>query len=236
LTPYIAAADRTWHIYARIFADWTDFADLATFDSKTGVLAHYSPGAEVRKRDSLLPKRRSRAGLAVPAIQYKPVERAMIKIVDAARTNSSVDWAGFETTTITKSVATLEDLGFILRKSRAIEVLPKAIDFVSTPERRPELFAEGALKNRAFAVFVEILEEHKNRGQTLAQLGLELNKRLSVDWKQSTAETNAKIMLDWARHTRLAPGVFATNRRGPRKGWKDVDAETLPLFDAEGES
>jgi hypothetical protein len=91
--PYISATDRTWHIYARIFADWMDFAGLATYDSNAGVLADYSPGAEVRKRDSLMPKRRG--GITVPSIQYKPIEQAMIRIVEAAQMNSSVDWTDF---------------------------------------------------------------------------------------------------------------------------------------------
>jgi hypothetical protein len=232
--PYISAADRTWQTYARFFGDWTHFADLATFDSNAGVLTYYSPGAEVRKRDSLLPKRRG--GITVPSIQYSPVEKAIVKIVEAAQTNSVVDWSDFRISTITKAVGTLEDLGFIVRKSRTIEVLPKAIEFVSNPNRRPELFAEGALKNRAFATLIEILNRHKRTGQTLTGLGEELKARLGVDWKPSTAETNVKIMLDWARHTKLAPGIFSKVRRGPRKGWKDADGQTTPLFEIEEEA
>ena len=225
--PYISAAEPTWKTYTRTLAGWMDFADLIIFDHEEG-LTRYTPGTEVRKRDSLLPKRRG--GITVPSIQYAPIEKTAIKIVEAANTNSPIEWTGLKNSTIAKSVGMLEDLGFVLRKRHTITLLPKAIEFVSTPNKRPELFAEGSLKIRAFATFVEILDKHKSTGRTLAELGNELNEELGTSWKESTAETNAKIMLDWARHAELAPGVFAKTRQGPRKGWKQIDKWTEPLF------
>lgn len=227
--PYISASDKTWHTYARVFATWTDFAELTTFDNDENLLIHYASGKEVRKRDSLLPKRRG--GITVPSIQYKPIEEAILRIVYAAQTNKAVDWTGIKKSTITKSVGTLEDVGFIVRKHRSITVLPVAVDFAANPGRRSELFAEGALRIKAFAAFVEILETHKEVGRTLHELGEESKIKLGAGWKESTAETNAKIMLDWARHTDLAPGSFSDVRRGPKKGWKHADPNAVPLFD-----
>jgi len=226
--PYISAAEQTWKTYARILAEWMDLADLIIFDNEKGSLSRYAPGTEVRKRDRLLPRRRG--GMKVPSIQYTPIERTIIRIVEAVETGSSIDWTGMTNSTIAKAVGTLEDLGFVVRKRHAITVLPKAVEFVSLPERRAELFGEGAVKIRAFATFVEILNEYKHRGRTLAELGVELNRRLGVEWKESTAKTNAKIMLDWARHTGLAPGAFAEIRQGPKKGWRENDGLTSPLF------
>lgn len=89
------------------------------------------------------------------------------------------------------------------------------------------------MKNRDFATFIEIHNEHQKVGRTLSQLGEELKARLGVDWKPSTAEPNAKIMLDWARHTRLAPGLFSETRRGPRRGWKRDDGQAPRLFNVD---
>lgn len=229
--PYISAAEQTWRTYARILAEWMDLADLIIFDNEEGSLSRYTPGTEVRKRDRLLPRRRG--GMKVPSIQYAPIEGTVIRIVKAVESDSPIDWTGMTNSTIAKAVGTLEDLGFVVRKRHAIEILPKAVEFVSSSERRAELFGEGAVKIKAFATFIEILNEYKHKGRTLAELGVELNHRLGVEWKESTAKTNAKIMLDWARHTGLAPGTFAEVRQGPRKGWRENDGLTSPLFTLE---
>lgn len=226
--PYISAAEQTWRTYARVLAEWMDSAGLIVFDGEQNVLNRYTPGTEVRKLDSLLPKRRG--GMTVPSIQYAPIEKVITKIVNAIETGDAIDWSGMTNSTIAKSVGTLEDLGFVIRKRHVITVLPTAMEFVSRPDQRAELFRDGALRMRSFAIFVELLNEHKSAGGTLTELGTELRNRLGVNWKEGTAKTNAKIMLDWARHTKLAPGAFAKTRRGPRKGWRQVDSRTQPLF------
>ena len=224
--PYISATKQTWRTYARIFTDWMDTADLAIFDSKEGTLTRYIPGTEVRERRLLLAKRRG--GIRIPGIQYTPVMNAAMRVVQALKGDGRIDWTGFKKSTIAKSLATLEDLGFIIRKPRSITVLGKATKFVEVPENRPVLFAEGALKIKAFAIFVKILEVYKDTGCSLSKLAAELREKLGSDWKDGTAETYAKIMLDWARHTTLAPGVFAEIRRGrKRDGKKKFDSQTL---------
>jgi hypothetical protein len=206
--PYISATQKTWRYYARSFADWMDAADIAIFDSRKGRISRYQPRTEVRER-RILPSR-SRGGISVPRIQYSPVERAAIRLVEALTRENRIDWSGFERSTVFKSLLTLEDLGFISRKTQAIEVLPRGIEFATDPARRRELFAEGALRMKAFSAFVEVLEQHRDMWLSLPELGEVIREKLGTDWKVSTATTNAKIMLDWARHAGLAPGVYAT--------------------------
>ncbi|HEX7575510.1 MAG TPA: hypothetical protein VF360_03960 [Candidatus Methanoperedens sp.] len=227
--PYISATDKTWQIYARVFAGWIDFADLAIFESKEGTITNYMPGNEVRKRDLLLPKRRG--GSTIPSIQYTPVEKAAIRIVQALQGNSEIDWTGFKKSTRYKTLTTLEDLGFITRKTRSINVLPKAMEFVTFPDRRPALFADGALKMRTFAAFVDILREHKEKGRTISQLASELRDKLNVNWKEGTATWSVKIMLDWARHTGLAPDIYSINRSHSKRRYTKKETHIqLPLF------
>lgn len=227
--PYISATDQTWKIYARVFAGWIDFADLAIFESKEGTITNYMPGNEVRKRDLLLPKRRG--GSTIPSIQYTPVEKAALRIVQALQGNSEIDWTGFKKSTRYKTLTTLEDLGFITRKTRSINVLPKALEFVAFPDRRPALFADGALKMRIFAAFVDILREDKEKGRTISQLASELRRKLSVNWKEGTATWSVKIMLDWARHTGLAPDVYSINRSHSKRRYTKKETHIqLPLF------
>jgi hypothetical protein len=209
--PYITARRQTWLTYARIFAGWMDAADLAVFNRNKGTLERYEPGTQIRDRELLFARPR---GAPIPRIQYSPIETVAIRLVAALQEDRRVDWSDVSRSTIFKSLASLEDLGFIVRGPQSvIRVRETALDFVLDPEKRPTLFAEGAMKMESFAAFIAILEAHKDVGRTLAELGGELKDKLGLDWKLSTAETNAKIMLDWARHTHLAPGVFAARRR-----------------------
>ena len=141
-----------------------------------------------------------------------------------------MNWTGLRKNTVFRALATLEDLGFILREAPLIKVLPRAKAFVENPNDRPSLFAEGALQLASFSVFIDILKSKQTKGGTLLELGRELQEKLRENWKESTLETIAKIMLDWARHTNLAPGVFAKIRKGPIKGWKKKEDSQLSLF------
>ncbi len=208
--PYTSAADQTWHMYARIFAGWIDFTDLAIYNSSRRVLTSYLPGAEVRKRNLLLPKRRS--GVIVPPIQYTPVEKIAITIVRAAQGKTPIDWSGFTKSTVAKSLLALEDIGFIARKAQSIEVSAKGLEFVLSPERRPELFAEGALKMSTFSTFIDVLKGYKGTSLNIVLLGNILRERLEVDWTDETTASNVKIMLNWARYTDLAPTIFDRTR------------------------
>jgi len=227
LCPYLSIPKQTWLTYARLFAKWLNAADLALLDNKKRILTRYNPATEIRERRLVLPKRH---GTKTPQIQYSPVEDIAIRLCQALQEDGRVDWTGLKKSTIFRALATLEDFGFIQRKTQLIKVLPKCFEFVSNPERRPILFAESARKLVSFVEFIEILNIYKDKGNTLLALGLELRGKLGVSWKESTAEKIAKILLDWARHTKLAPGVFAHVRRGPLKGWKKKKDGQIPLF------
>lgn len=217
--PYISATKQTWDSYARIFANWMDAADLAIYYRRESTLNHYTPGSEVREPHLRFGKRRG--GVRVPYIQCMPVTKVARKLFHAAQTGGRVDWADSAKSTVAKSLATLEDLGFITRKGNTITLRPELAMFVLSPEEKAvSLFADRAMTIESFATFINILNAHKDEGVTTSQLGSELIKQLGADWQQSTAETTAKILLDWARHTKLAPGVFAKTAKGPRRGWK----------------
>lgn len=226
--PYISATDKTWKVYARIFIDWMNFADLAISDSRDNTISQYIPGTAIRERR--MPVRKPRIEIAIPLVQYTPIEKILIKITDAVINNSKLDWSGIKKSTVNKSLTMLELLNFIIRKPSYITVLSRAKDFALYPEKRPSLFAEEALKIKSFATFIDILNFHKDTQQTLLNLGVELREKLNTNWENSTAEINAKIMLDWARHSKLAPETFAKIRKGPLKGSKFVNNNQQLLF------
>lgn len=225
--PYISIPRQTWLTCARILARWMDAADLALLDKKNRRLICFDPRTEIRERQLLLPKRR---GAKTPRIQYTPVENVASRLVQALHGTGIVNWTGLGKSTIFSALAVLEDLGFIIRKAPLIKVLPKGLEFVSNPDKRPLLFAEGALQMTSFAIFIEILKAHQEKEKTLLKLGLELREKLGKSWQENTAETIAKIMMDWARHSKLAPGVFAEIRKGPIKGWKKKEDSQMTLF------
>jgi hypothetical protein len=200
---YISATRQGWLTYARILAQWLDTADIALLDKKNRKLICFDPATEIRERHLLLPKRR---GAKIPQIQYSPVEDIAIRLVRALHGDGKVNWTGLGKSTIFRALATLEDLGFIVRKTSLIKVLPKGEEFVSNPDRRALLFAQGALQLTSFSRFLKILESHQAKGNTLLKLGLEIGENLGTNWKNSTAETMAKIMLDWARHANAGLG------------------------------
>jgi hypothetical protein len=227
LFPFIKMTGPAWLKHAHILGEWLDTADLALLNKKDKTIAHFDPATDIRVRNLFLPKRR---GSKTPRIQYASVENVAVRLVHALKEDGWVDWTGLHKNTIFKVLATLEDLGFILRKAPLIRILPRAKAFVENPNKRPFLFAESALQLASFSVFIDILKSKQIKGGTLLELGRELQEKLEEDWKESTSETIAKIMLDWARHTNIAPGVFAKIRKGPIKGWKKKEDAQMSLF------
>ncbi len=212
--PYLLAAKATWLTYARVFADWMDYADLAIFDAGTSTLQRYRPGTEVRQRARLARARGYPTAGKMPIIQYSPVFEACTRIANAYAAKTGVDLSGLRPSTATKAVATLEDLGFIVRKTGSLEVTSKMFQFIKNQESRAQLFADSVISMEGFAAFVAILQENTGKRRLLQDLGRELNSRLGAGWRDGTAETVAKILLDWARHTGYAPGPFTIARRG----------------------
>ncbi|MBW2603419.1 MAG: hypothetical protein JRE28_03740 [Deltaproteobacteria bacterium] len=227
LFPFVKMTRLAWLKKTRILAEWLDAADLALLNKKDKTLVYFDPKTDIRERNLFLPKRR---GGKTSRIQYATVENIAIRLVHALQKDGRVNWTGLHKNTIFRALATLEDLGFILRKAPLIKVLPRAKAFVENSNNRPFLFAEGALKLASFSVFIDILKSKQITGGTILELGRELQEKLGENWKKSTSETIAKIMLDWARHTNLAPGVFAKIRKGPIKGWKKKENSQMSLF------
>ena len=184
--PYISASQSTWHLYSRVFAEWMDTADLATYNKKEATIDHYAPGTELRERNLL--QGRIRGGIVVPAIQYGPIEEVGVRLVEAINGNRVIDWTGIKSTTRTKALAALEELGFIVRSHGRIRVFRDLREFVEHPSQRTSIFASKALSMNSFATFVKVLERHQLLGLSLSQIGLELRSELRTDWKEATSE------------------------------------------------
>ncbi|MHC4333651.1 MAG: AAA-associated domain-containing protein [Planctomycetota bacterium] len=189
----------------------------------------YLPDEQVRERRHLRVRRG--LGLPFPLIQYNPIERALERILDALYHKRPIDWSSFPPSSISKSICALEQLGFINRKGSTILLTSKSIMFSREPDARPKLFAEGALTMKSFAVFIGMLEAHKDKGAPLAELARQLKHHLRLRCADSTAQLYVKIMLDWARHAHLAPGVFAKKWKGPFRTRKKASNHTRPLFE-----
>jgi len=208
--PYIAATKKTWGLYAHTLSDWADYADILFYNVKTGALSKRSAQAEIRERPAL--SRRRGSGLVVPAIQVDPIILALERIVAALRRRTSIDWSKFKPSTKRKAVVSLEDLGFIKRKEKSIQVFASSMEFVDNPDRRAALFAERALRMPAFKSFIDILNACDER-LSHADLATRLTDVLKTGWKAGTGTTTVKIMLDWARYSDLAPLNFKGTRR-----------------------
>jgi hypothetical protein len=157
----------------------------------------------------------------MPIIQYSPVFEMCTRIANAYEAKTGVDLSGMRPSTATKAFATLEDLGFIIRKTGSLEITIKMLQFVQMPAGRAQLFADSAISMEGFAAFIAILQENAGKRPLLLDLGRQLNDRLGVGWRDGTAETVAKILLDWARHTGHAPGPFTVAKRGKFGSGKD---------------
>jgi hypothetical protein len=209
--PYISATDKTWRHYARIFANWVDFTDLAILHGKGNVLTKYVPGREVRERRNVRGK--TVRGLIFPNIQYVPIERVAEILVESLKTGR-VDWSQFTPSTQQKALSALQQLGFIVVTPKSITLQPKVLEFVRNPDRRAGVFGQAALRLKSFKTFIETLETWSDQRCDMRSLGAAIRKNLEVDWSESTTTVCVKIMLNWARHSNLAPERFA--RRQPQ--------------------
>lgn len=171
--PYVSAESATWRTYARVFADWMDFADLALMDAKGGKLLRYHPGSEVRQRTPGEFRRRSSAPAQL-LIQFSPVAEVCKRIADALKSGGRLEWSGLKPSTVSKSLATLEDLGFLARRAGAFALTEKMRRLVSEPQQMIEIFSEAALQLPTFSTFVGVLNDHKQSGWSLLNIGREL--------------------------------------------------------------
>jgi hypothetical protein len=120
--PYVAAAPETWRAYGRLLAAWMDLTDLATFKSST--LSYYEASTELRQRDLNFTRVSSKTTL-VPQIQFSPVENVALEI--GAMLENKANWERFSKSTVKKSFAVIEDMGFISARKRATVLHPNSI-------------------------------------------------------------------------------------------------------------
>ena len=223
--PYISATSKTWDTYANITANWIDFTDLAILDKRNDTLLPYNSTRQIRERSLSFVKRRSQ--VSAPSIQFDPVVRIAQRVCDAVRNGVAVDWSGVKKSTIYKSLAMLEALGFISRRESMIALSPECESFARQSATRAQLTAPRALQMSAFKQFVDLLGSYGATMPQHNQIARDYVARLGIAWRVGTAETNIKIMLDWARHLHLAPGLLANARRGHFRR-----TDPVPLLDA----
>jgi hypothetical protein len=211
--PYMSANAKTWELYARIFAEWLDFADSAVFES--GVLSAYDKSSELRLRNKLSLKARGRI-TGMPAIQHAPILEVASRIFNAISSNTPVDICGIRPSTWRKALLSLEDLGFVERQQTRIQVTHAGVNFMkSSGEDKREKFKSAAAKIPAYRHMAAILNETADSPLLQKELGGELMTRMKTDWAEGTGTTNAKIILDWLRYTELVPPSYIRQRRGP---------------------
>ena len=213
--PFISAVAKTWETYARILCCWLDVAVLAVFDSRSGILAQFREGSEIRERHLVFS--RTNQGVSLPTIQFAPLVQVALRLVTAVQSKELVDWSGIRRSTIYKSLANMEAMGLISRTAQTIVIKPECEHFARDPQRRVQIAQQAVTEWAFFVRFLEILKKNENTKVTQRYLGKELSKECGLDWKPGTAETNAKICLDWARHLELAPSRFSHSQRGQFK-------------------
>ena len=209
--PYVTATADTWRMYARVFATWMDLTDLATFDVRKSTLSYYEASTELRQRDLRFSSMRP-SSVRVPDIQYSPVDTVARMILEGLE-GKRVPWHSLKKSTVRKAFATLEELRFVIRTGTGYRVGAMMPSLEATVATRKAAFAAAVSRLPAFSQFLELLDKYTHTGRSHLLLGREFRERLKIGWRDGTAQTNAKIMLDWARHTGLAPGVFAEGRR-----------------------
>ena len=231
--PYISATEKTWSTYARIFVGCIDAADLAIWDNRNRVLRRYEPATEIRERDLLLTSRRAAKTVRSLQIQYGPVEDVLRRLIEPiTRHEGRVNWSGLTKSAIYKSMATLEDLGYVRRDSHSKSYLvqQKLLDLIVTPGDCKASLKAAVLQMQSFQVFLEILQEHGDVPIYLDEIAAQLRIRLNAEWTRDTARTNAKIMLNWARNTGVAPEVFNKRLRRLTSPAQSDSEIQKPLF------
>ena len=197
--PYIVANKNTWDFYSKCLLNWMDVADFGIYDKKNKILSLYQKGKEIRKDNLSLPTRRG--GVKLPTIQYSPIESVAVEIYAASKENRNINSSIFIKSTFQKSVAALEDLGFIKRKARSIELKPKLVMFVENPDKRGSIFAESIISMDSFRTFLDIIDENPENSITLKKLGDLFEQRLNTNWASSTQKYYTRIALNWARNS-----------------------------------
>lgn len=209
--PYISASQATWEIYADVFCQWLEAGGMVRYQKKR----LSNPVSSQESTEITFSTTRKRGGVQALQVHYSPVRQVVLALVSWFRTKAMV-WPTMKPSTKEKCVAVLEDFEFVVRTDGHLRLSGNFAEFL-TESDPDKVITKAVQKLHSFSTFLQILEEKKNVKCKVLTLGIELRKRLDVDWTDGTALTTAKISLDWARHLNLAPGVFVRAPRMPRK-------------------
>ena len=181
-----------------------DFAGLAYYDKKDSKLKKHTTGSRelrfpLRFYTKKAPEKR------MPAISYGPIEMIAIRLVEAYQNDQRIDLSDFNRSSISKSLTSLEALGFIRRQERNILLNQKLFEFANSPRKRSRIFRSAVLQNESFKTFIKILEQNKGKKLNLMTIGKKLSEELKKDWRPITAKSYAKILLNWAKNCKALP-------------------------------
>ena len=180
---------------------------MANFDDKEAKLKIISPGSK-RVRLPILFSTGRPSSLKIPSIQYGPIEKLALRLVNAYLNKEDILLNDFKRSTIAKSLHSLELLAFIGRERKNIILSKNIIAFYNFPEKRSQIFRESALKNQIFKEYVDIYQNYNIRRAGHIKLGEELAKRLGKKWAKSTSVSYSKIMMNWVKNANIEQKKF----------------------------
>ena len=202
---YISADNKTWITYAKIFATWMDFADLAIFQDQ--FLLKYDPNIEVRSRRQFIWREKSK-GVYLPDIQYHPVEMTMEAIATAIINKAGrIDIAGISRSSWSKALRACVELGFISIEGQRIKLNHAGLIFFQQKNNRSQLFYQACQQISVFNLFERIVSDPANKTKTVAELGSVLKKEFNKDWTSETTHLIAKVMINWLKHAGILKNV-----------------------------
>ena len=120
----------------------------------------------------------------------------------------NIDISDFKESTKYKVLKTLEDFEFIEVNENSIKILDKLINTDGDPIAFSNLFKISALKMNSFKTFIDIISRNKSAKLKKSEIGRQLQAKLGVTWKSSTADSYIKIFFNWARNTGLYPDIY----------------------------
>jgi len=224
--PYVTAIDKTWLLYAKCLAGWLDAADLAIWDRLQKLLRNYDSTKGLRDRALWVASRRM--DVSTPRVQYSAILRVADRLAQARLTGGGINLRDISRSTVSKSLWTMEDMGFIDRVPTGLIFTKLGLVFIDDKSRRDDLFRTTALKNPIYSQFVDLLGKHGATGVSNSTLAAELKQVLRCEWRDGTARTAVKIMMNWAR---LLGQIPAGYRKLAKPLAKRPDSHgMMPLF------
>jgi hypothetical protein len=222
LCPYIVASSNTWDVYSSILLVWIDFADLAIYDKREKNVRPIFTDREIKRPNLIIPRRKS--GFHTPIIQTSPIEKAAIRLFDAANSNSPINMQGIKQSTFKKAISMMEELDFIERKSSSIEIKQPLIDFVTNENERTTTFSIHAKNFDTYRIIENLLIEQPNI--SFEKLCDEFEKRIDIRLSKQTIKWSLKILLNWARYAKITKVNYS---RGFKPLSSDKNQQKLPL-------